>query len=69
MFRALSAFLASFGVLGFLTVVALWVGMAIGWIWNIVKLFGHGFGGFDPEFVVRLVGVFLAPIGGIVGWM
>lgn len=43
---------------------------AVGWISNIVKLIGTGFavaswGGMD---VARVVGIFLAPLGAILGF-
>lgn len=48
------------------------VGIAalVGWIMNIVKIIQTGFvvaewGGFE---VARVIGVFLAPLGAVIGW-
>ncbi len=45
--------------------------LIIGWVWNIVKIVELA--GADVAvttmFILRCVGVFLAPLGGILGWM
>ena len=41
-----------------------------GWILNIVKLLGMSFS--DPitvEIVIRVVGIFMFPVGCVVGWI
>ncbi len=50
--------------------VAIWIIAIIGWIMNIVKIVDSGFvvaqwGGMQ---VLRVVGVFIAPIGAVIGW-
>lgn len=40
-----------------------------GWIANIVKLFGMFGGDITALFVGRLVGVFAAPLGAVLGFM
>ena len=58
-------------VIGVLAVIAVMIIGAIGWAWNIVKLFG--FDGPLAEIgmleVLRIIGIFLAPLGAILGWM
>lgn len=43
----------------------------IGWILNIIKIIGSGFvlaewGGME---VARIIGVFVAPLGAVLGWL
>jgi hypothetical protein len=50
---------------------ALIVVAAIGWVLNVVKLFGFtetGLSGNEVEVIIRVVGIFAAPLGAIVGW-
>jgi hypothetical protein len=49
--------------------LAFWAAAIIGWIWNIIKIINV----FDMyhitgEVVVRIIGIFVAPIGCIYGW-
>ena len=49
--------------------VAFWAAMIIGWVLNIVQIVNE----FDMahltgEIIVRIIGVFIAPIGCIYGW-
>lgn len=53
------------GFLGLL-MLALLAAIAIGWGINIVKLFHH-VGGFDMEAVLRIIGIFVAPLGAGMG--
>jgi hypothetical protein len=53
-----------------LTYFAVVIGLVIGWIMNIVALVG------GPELaqwttleVLRVVGIFVAPLGGVLGWL
>jgi hypothetical protein len=53
-----------------LTYFAAVIGLVIGWIMNIVALVG------GPELaqwttleVLRVVGIFVAPLGGVLGWL
>lgn len=50
------------------TVLILTLLAFIGWVMNIVELFGMSFSTVTGELVVRIIGVFLFPIGGIAGW-
>ena len=40
----------------------------LGWIFNIIALAGMNFDKFTGEHVVRIIGVFLAPVGALAGW-
>ena len=41
----------------------------IGWIWNIVKIVGSDFANITGLLVVRVIGIFIAPLGAIVGYL
>jgi len=57
---------AAIGIMLFYALI--WIVLIIGWIMNIVKIVG----GFDLALtgmmVMRIIGVFIAPIGGVLGW-
>jgi hypothetical protein len=40
----------------------------IGWVWNIVKIVGSDFGQITGLLIIRIIGVFLPPLGAIVGY-
>ena len=40
----------------------------IGWVMNIVKFVGMLDGGITAMFIARIVGIFFAPLGGILGF-
>lgn len=67
MFNAKSSIFGGAAVLWFAVCIA---GL-IGWVLNIVKIIQTGFtvaewGGFE---VARVIGVFLAPLGAVMGWL
>jgi hypothetical protein len=41
----------------------------VGWIWNIVKIVGAVSDPITTMFIIRCVGVFLAPLGAILGFL
>lgn len=45
--------------------IALWITGIIGWIMNIVAMFGEIS---TNELIIRAIGVFIAPAGSIMGW-
>ncbi len=55
----------SVGLVVILAVLSLGVVALGGWVLNIVQLFG--FDSVTPMFIVKIVGVFVAPIGAILG--
>lgn len=40
----------------------------VGWIMNIVKVIGLNFDAITGEHVIRIAGIFLAPVGGVAGY-
>lgn len=42
--------------------------MGIGWVMNIVEVFGSNFSVITGELILRVIGIFLPFIGGVVGW-
>lgn len=59
----------AFGTFGVLALVAVWAAAVVGWILNIVAVV-HMLGDVSvtPMFIARIVGVFLAPIGAVLGY-
>lgn len=41
----------------------------IGWIWNIIKIVQIGFDVVTGIFIMRCIGVFLAPLGSVLGFI
>jgi hypothetical protein len=41
---------------------------SIGWIWNIVKIVQSGFEIITGMFIARCIGVFVAPLGAVLGY-
>lgn len=52
-----------------LTLAAVWVAAIGGWIANIVKIFGSAADPLTPFFIIRCIGVFVAPVGAILGFL
>jgi prepilin-type N-terminal cleavage/methylation domain-containing protein len=52
-----------------LLVVVLFVAGAGGWIANIVKLVGMSFDQITGMLVVRAIGIFVAPLGAVMGFL
>lgn len=52
-----------------LFVVALILGGVGGWVANIVKLVGMDFGSISGLLVVRAIGIFVAPLGAVMGFL
>lgn len=40
-----------------------------GWVWNIVKIVQSGFDVITGMFIARCIGVFVAPLGAVLGFM
>lgn len=54
-----------------ITVLVLLILAAVGWVINIVKLFGLAYAT-DPNYIMaglRAIGIFLAPLGAVLGWL
>jgi prepilin-type N-terminal cleavage/methylation domain-containing protein len=56
-------------LLAVLFMLAIGIGGGIGWIWNIVKLIGMGLDPITGLLIVRAVGIFVFPIGMVVGYI
>jgi hypothetical protein len=57
-----------FAGIGAFIVIALWVAAIGGWIANVVKLVGMLDGAVTTMFIARVVGVFAAPLGSVLGY-
>lgn len=54
---------------GYWIFVGIMVAGFIGWVMNIIKIFGAGpISEWTATVLVRVIGVFVAPIGAILGW-
>lgn len=57
---------------GAITMLVLMAGFIVGWILNVVKLvlvaFAADGGQHGTEILVRLIGIFMAPLGAIAGY-
>ena len=42
---------------------------ACGWIANVVKIVGTGFADFNGMLIARCIGVFIAPLGAVLGYL
>lgn len=65
----LHGFFASLGVIGILAYLLLIVLMVWGWLLNIFGVIAMIDGGFTALFALRIIGIFLVPVGGILGWV
>lgn len=52
-----------------LLVVFVFVLGAIGWVANIVKIINTGFDVFTGLLIARCIGVFVAPVGAVLGYL
>ena len=66
--KAIYGFFSALGVIGIFSYIALIVLMLWGWVLNIIALVGMVDGGVTTMFILRVAGVFIAPLGGILGW-
>ena len=57
-----------FTLVEFMLVVLVLLG-AGGWIANVVKIVGTGFADFNGMLIARCIGVFLAPLGAVLGFL
>lgn len=60
----------SVSVIAALLVVALWIAGAIGWFMNLFAVVGMAMDGYPmgSEFVLRIIGTVVFPVGGLLGW-
>ena len=50
-------------------IIAIWVLALGGWVANIVKLVGMDFGAITGLLIVRAIGIFIAPLGAVMGFL
>lgn len=63
----LGALILGLGISG--AFLAFWAAAIIGWIWNIFKIINiFDMSHITGEVVVRIIGIFVTPIGCIYGW-
>lgn len=67
--KAMFAFFTGLGVMGMLAMFVLWIALFIGWFMNIYKLVTMNFDPITGWLIMRIAGIPLAPLGGILGWM
>lgn len=53
---------------GGLVVILLWGAFLVGWVMNVVKFVGLIGGDVSSWFVARAIGIFLPPLGGVLGF-
>lgn len=41
----------------------------LGWVFNIIALASMNFDKITGEHIIRIVGIFMAPIGSVAGWL
>lgn len=51
-----------------LAIISLWLVSIVGWCMNICAIVGSVGGSLNAMFVARCVGVFVAPLGAILGY-
>lgn len=57
----------TFKVIPSFVIVALWIGGAIGWVLNIVDIY-HTCCELNGLLILRVVGIFVAPLGAVLGY-
>ncbi len=56
-------------LISFLFVMSLWVLGIVGWVMNIVTIAGSDFGAITGLLVLRIVGISIAPLGAVLGYI
>ena len=51
-----------------IAIVLVWVAAVIGWIMNIVTVAGSSFDVITGILVLRVIGIFVAPLGAVLGY-
>lgn len=58
-----------FGIVGFLVFITLFIAAISGWIMNVVAILNMANGPITGMFILRCVGIFVAPLGAVIGWI
>lgn len=48
---------------------AIILGLAAGWVMNIITIFNTADAPLTGVFILRCIGVVMAPLGGVLGWI
>lgn len=56
------------GLIAALLIIVVWLAGVVGWVMNIVAIATGTFDPVTPMMVLRLIGVFMLPLGGVLGW-
>ena len=56
-----------YGILALVIIATVYIAALVGWVLNLVKLFGLSTDDLG-ELILRIVGIFLAPIGAVAGY-
>lgn len=59
--------IATLAIVGLLVLFIL--AAVAGWVMNIMTLYHMGLDPITAEAVVRIIGIFLAPVGAVAGWL
>lgn len=57
------------GIVALLIYLALVVTSISGWVMNIITIAGSSFDSITGILVLRVVGIFIAPLGAVLGWV
>jgi hypothetical protein len=52
-----------------LVIIGLWLAAVAGWVMNIITIAHSSFTPLEGLLVLRIVGIFVAPLGAILGWI
>jgi hypothetical protein len=56
-------------VIASLVIIGLWLGLIAGWVMNIITIANSSFTPLEGFLVLRVVGIFVAPLGAVLGWI
>ena len=57
------------GTIGALTIITLFFAAIVGWVLNIIQLAHTEAMPITTMFILRIIGIFVPPIGSIMGWL
>lgn len=57
------------GMLAAFAIIAIWLAAIWGWVLNILTIFESSFTPLTGQLVLRVIGVFVAPLGSILGYV
>lgn len=60
---------ADYGLGYYLTLLAIWFLIFIGWVLNVIEIWHTVDNPITAKFVLRVVGIFIAPIGAVLGFL